>query len=225
MAVFLTIHARYNDVQMGIFRDGNLIELASDESKKVSKNFIVLLDRLLKNNKLALSDLSFIAAHLGPAPFTTLRVTLASVNGFAFATGIPLVGINGIEAFVEAHKNTRRVTVALLNAFCHEIYYGIDDPTTHTTTYGYAPADLFIKELAQTYEDEVTFIGNGIELYKEQIATEFGSRALYVDEPLVSLETLAQHALKKYEQKETNTHLMPLYLKKYAAPSRAFVEQ
>ena len=79
MAVFLTIHARYNDVQMGIFRDGNLIELASDESKKVSKNFIVLLDHLLKNNKLSLSDLSFIAAHQGPAPFTTLRVTLASV--------------------------------------------------------------------------------------------------------------------------------------------------
>ena len=49
--------------------------------------------------------------------------------------------------------------------------------TTHTTTYGYAPADLFIKELAQTYENEVTFLGNGIELYKEQLAEAFGSRA------------------------------------------------
>ncbi len=51
--------------------------------------------------RLRFLDLAFIAAHQGPAPFTTLRVCLTTVNGFAFATGMPLIGINGLQELVE----------------------------------------------------------------------------------------------------------------------------
>ena len=63
------------------------------------------------------------------------------------------------------HKRADMVTVALLNAFSQELYYGIDDPFNQVTSYGYAPAEAFIKELAQKYQSDLTFVGNGIELY------------------------------------------------------------
>ena len=56
---------------------------------------------MLKQHALTFSGLAFIAAHQGPAPFTTLRVCLTTVNGFAFATQVPLIGVNGLKELVD----------------------------------------------------------------------------------------------------------------------------
>ncbi len=220
MALFLAVHARYKDVQLGLFKDERLIELASDESKKISKNFISLLDGMLKKHALTFSSLAFIAAHQGPAPFTTLRVCLTTVNGFAFATGVPLIGINGLQELVDHHKRADSVTVVLLNAFSKEVYYGIDDPFNRSTMFGYAPAEAFIKELAQKYQTALTFVGNGIELYDQSIKETFGDRAHFLSSEIVSLETIAQASLEKWRKAETHNQLMPIYLKDYSLPVR-----
>lgn len=217
MAVFLTIHARYKDVQWGLFRDDLLIDAAADESKKISKYFIDQLDRLLAKNKLEFSELSFIAAHQGPAPFTTLRVCLATVNGFAFATGIPLIGINGLEAFIEKHTSPSQITVVLLNAFSQEVYYALHDPTANTIFYGYAPAEAYLKEISTKYAGPITFLGNGSTLWKDSIQNLFGDRASFEPEELVSIETIGQKALTRWQKKETSTQLMPVYLKNSSA--------
>lgn len=213
MAVFLAIHARYKDVQWGIFRDAHLIEAGADDNKKVSKNFIMLLDRLLKSHKLALSELSFIAAHQGPAPFTTLRVCLATVNGFAFATGIPLVGINGLEGLIDEHKSPDHVTVVLLNAFCHEVYYAVHDPATDSVQYGYAPAELFISTVARDHTGSIAFLGNGVEMYKQSIEQACGTRAQIMHQDLISLENIAHRALTAWSRNAVHHQLMPVYLK------------
>lgn len=220
MALFLAVHARYKDVQLGLFKDENLIELASDESKKISKNFISLLDSMLKKHALTFSSLAFIAAHQGPAPFTTLRVCLTTVNGFAFATGVPLIGVNGLKELVDEHKRADAITVALLNAFSQEVYYGIDDPFNRITSYGYAPAEAFIKELAQKYQSDLSFVGNGIELYEQSLQQAFGDRARFLSPDIVSLETIAQASLEKWKRDETDHQLMPIYLKDYSTPAR-----
>lgn len=220
MALFLAVHARYKDAQLGLFKGENLIELAADESKKISRNFIVLVDEMLKKNGLAFSDLTFIAAHQGPAPFTTLRVCITTVNGFAFATGIPLIGINGLQELVESNKQKDGITVALLNAFGQEIYYGIDDPFNKSTTFGYAPAEIFIKELAQRYQTPLTFVGNGLELYGDAIKLSLGNRAHFLSTDIVSLETIARSALGKWQRDETHQQLMPIYLKDYSTSIR-----
>ena len=218
MALFLAVHARYKDVQLGLFKNGILIEVVADESKKISKNFIGLLDAVLKRNKLVFSDLTFIAAHQGPAPFTTLRVCLTTVNGFAFATDIPLVGINGLQELLEDHKQIDRITIALLNAFGQEVYYGIDDPFERYTAFGYAPAETFIKELAQRYKSDVAFVGNGLELFDQSIHTHFGKRAHFLGTDIVSLETIARVSLQKWERDEIHNQLMPIYLKESSTP-------
>lgn len=217
MAVFLTVHARYKDVQWGIFRDSELVASGADESKKVSKHFIDMLDSLLKNSKLTFSELSFIAAHQGPAPFTTLRVCLATVNGFAFATGIPLVGVNGLEALIEEYKQQNNVTVVLLNAFSGDVYYALYDPVLNTVSYGYADAEKYVMELARTHEGQITFLGNGITLVEPTIKELFAHRAHVLSQDLISLESIAQRALISWNQQEISNQLMPVYLKSYAA--------
>ncbi len=233
MVVFLTIHARYKDVQWGIFRDGVLIEAAADESKKVSKNFLIMLENLLQKHKLSFSDLSFIVAHRGPAPLTTLRVSLATVNGLAFATGIPLVGVNGLEALLDEHSQPEKITIALLNAFCNEVYYGVDNPhaayslrkTSETDSskiknsfcesrsYGCAPAHSFIESLAQQYKEPLSLVGNGVELYSDLIQTHLVDQARPLSNDIASLEAIAKKGLEKWNSKEITGEVTPLYLK------------
>ena len=69
---------------------------------------------MLKNSRLTFRRFAFVAAHQGPAPFTTLRVCLTTVNGFAFATGVPLIGVNGLQELIVQHKRADSITVALL---------------------------------------------------------------------------------------------------------------
>ena len=158
MALFVVIHARFQDAQWGIFRDGILIAESGDSSKKISKNALPLLEDLLNTHKISLSDLSFIAAHQGPAPFTTLRVCLSLINGIAFARGIPLVGVNGLEALLDDFKQPDHPTILLLNAFSKEVYYGFHDPKTETSSYGCADAASYMALLPANIDHNLPFL-------------------------------------------------------------------
>ncbi len=222
MALFLAVHARYKDVQWGLFDEDTLLISAADESKKVSKHFIEKLHKMLRKRKLSLSDLSFIAVHQGPAPFTTLRVCLSTVNGIGFATGLPLVGVNGLDALLDeyTHRNESHITVALLNAFSHDVYYAVFDPETNIRSLGYAPGDQFLRDLKQQYSQPLTFLGNASVMYQDTIDELFGPQASMLSVDMVSLERIAQNALDKWNRKETSEQIMPIYLKEYSIPTR-----
>lgn len=220
MALFLTVHARYHDVQWGLFDGSKRIVSTADESKKISKHFIETLDRMLKKSNLSLSDLSFIAVHQGPAPFTTLRVCLSTVNGISFASGLPLVGVNGLEALLDEQvvPDDQNVTVALLNAFSHDVYYALYDPKTATRSLGYAHGEKFLSTLKEQYHQPLTFLGNACPLYEKSITSLFGTQAQLKAVDMASLERIAQSAFIKWENKELDRQIMPIYLKDYSTP-------
>lgn len=219
MTKFLVIHTRYKDVQIGLFNNNKLIDVTADDNKKISKNFLYLTNELLLKNNINLCELNFIAAHQGPAPFTTLRVSLASVNGLAFATHIPLVGVSGLKTFLNEYKSNVNLTVALLNAFCKEIYYGIFDPETQEISIGYAPAQEFIKNIADIFNGNITFIGNGVDLYREFVYQYLDNRAIILDPlpEMVSLKALGEEAFIEWQNNKCVEQIMPLYLKDSSA--------
>jgi tRNA threonylcarbamoyladenosine biosynthesis protein TsaB len=220
MALFLTVHARYQDVQWGLFDGNKRIVSTADESKKISKHFIEKLDKMLTKHNFSLADLSFIAVHQGPAPFTTLRVCLSTVNGIGFASGLPLVGINGLEALLDEHVRAQdqQVTVVLLNAFSHDVYYAVYDPKTTVRSLGYAPGEKFLTLLKEQYQEPIAFLGNACPLYEKSITHLFGTSAHVEAVDMVSLEQIAQKALVKWVDKDITHQIMPIYLKEYSTP-------
>ncbi|MBA3954070.1 tRNA (adenosine(37)-N6)-threonylcarbamoyltransferase complex dimerization subunit type 1 TsaB [Candidatus Dependentiae bacterium] len=216
MPFFLAVHTRYSDVQLGLFNDTELIDSVTQDSKKVSKDFLYLMQDLLHKHAVAFTDLRFIAAHQGPAPFTTLRVALASVNGLAFATHIPLIGVDGLQAFLHelAPCYTNTTLVVLLNAFCQEVYYGIRDQAQEIAT-GYDKITVLLERFKQQ-PGNFMFVGNGSELYKADIQKALDNRATFVDPMLhlVSLKTIGLEALKQWQTNATrDKQLMPVYMK------------
>ena len=170
-----------------------------------------IIDQLLKEFKLSYSDLSFIGVNQGPAPFTTLRVLISTLNGFAFAHNIPLVGIDGLKAFYAAIEDNN-FNIILLNAFNKDVYFAYKKNDQLIT--GWENIFILLEKLKNEINQPIKFLGNGSNLYKKEISEQFNNALLNSqDLPHAPLETIAQLVLEKFQNNETTKQICPLYLK------------
>lgn len=220
LPLFLIVHAGYTSVVIGLSQGTQLLGTLAIPHKLASRDLVLTIDALLKNNNFTLQDLSFIAAHQGPGPFTTLRSALATVNGLAFSTQLPLVGVDGLDAFVEQEKNkhTTRYISCMLNAFCDDVYFALYDQETQTLTKGCESITQYLARLKDLTE-KITLIGNAVVLHKEIIEKELQDQATIPENitDLATTESIAQTAYTNWQNNLYTTQLLPLYLKDSSA--------
>ena len=76
-----------------------------EETRKVSENLLLEIDKLLNDNNLKVSDIDIFGAVAGPGSFTGVRIGLATLKAFNSAVGKKLIKINSFEAFQEVIKD------------------------------------------------------------------------------------------------------------------------
>lgn len=62
----------------------------SEDSLPKSQNTLILIDKILKRNKLKPRDIEEVSVNVGPGSFTGTRVGVAIANAFGFALGIKI---------------------------------------------------------------------------------------------------------------------------------------
>ncbi|PKN03446.1 tRNA (adenosine(37)-N6)-threonylcarbamoyltransferase complex dimerization subunit type 1 TsaB [Candidatus Dependentiae bacterium HGW-Dependentiae-1] len=216
MIYFLGVQSTYTAIEVGVFAQEKLVTCAQEDKIRASKNLIPLIAYTLDQAKIPLEKLSFIAVNQGPGPFTTLRVAIATANGLSFASKLPLIGIDSLEAFLREHAPKKQVTLVLFNAFNNDVYYALQSPGIAPRT-GYKNIEVLLSQIHQEMpEQSVVFLGNGTELHREKITQLLGTHAI-IPEPLAttySIQKLGALALERWQKKEgLSTQLTPLYLK------------
>lgn len=101
-----------------------------------------LVERALAEASVAPSDISYVAAGMGPGPFTGLRVGIAAARAFALGRGIPVVPVVSHDAVAlelllhsaliggyedSADETFAVVTDARRREFAYTLYRGLDD--------------------------------------------------------------------------------------------------
>ncbi len=219
MTKFISIQNTYQTLELGLFDNTALVDIRFAKNKQASREFIPLLQDLFKHNNQSLQELSCMVVNQGPAPFSTLRVVIASVNGLNFSTNIPLIGIDGLDSFIIQYSDfLYPYKVVLLNAFNYDVYFALQQPGQPVIK-GCKKIDQLLYELAKTIPRQtIRFLGNATELYKDRIRVQFNGRA-YIPSPLppfCSIEQVARMGLQKWKKQEGITsRLLPLYLKQY----------
>lgn len=218
MSHFLAIQHTYEGIELGLFDDLGLIQMVSEDKRMASKNCVVLARELLRVNALSFENLSFFTANQGPGPFTTLRVVIASINGLAFASEKPLIGIDGLEALLNEYTdNNWPITIALLNAYGKDVYFGIDQQGIPERHKGYKNITTFLTNLKKTFQAQpLRFIGQGTNLYEGQIRSVLGDQAIIPTElpEHCSIQQIGIMARNSWNNKENLVdQLLPLYLK------------
>jgi len=217
MILSLAITHTYQSVDIGLFNNGQLVDQISETTVRASKYFGSVFDELLTKNGILLKEIAFIGANQGPGPFTTLRVIIASLNGLSFATNIPLIGINGLEAFAqEYHDAHYPYTMIVLNAFGKDVYFSLDFDNKEIET-GYKNCIELLQEISMRFPAEsIRCIGSGVYLYENEIKNYFGNRAIIpTDLPeQCSVQHIGIMAYDAWQKRIGLTqHLLPLYLK------------
>lgn len=104
--------------------DGTLKAVSVFEGRRsLSRRLIGVVDRLLEDNGFGLGDLSGLAVGIGPGSFTGLRVGLTTMKTFAQVTGLPLVGVNTLDA--HAYGLSAETVIVALPSRRGEVYAAI----------------------------------------------------------------------------------------------------
>lgn len=101
-------------------------ERSARAGQRHSELLLPMVQELLADEQIGLSEVGGIAFSAGPGSFTGLRIACGVAQGLAFAAGLTVVGISTLEAMAEAARaqlGAARV-IAALDARMHEIYVG-----------------------------------------------------------------------------------------------------
>lgn len=77
-----------------------------------------MIDEVLAEAALSLHELEAIGISQGPGSYTGLRIGYATVKGFCFASGIPLIAVSTLAALAAAIEREAKLTPSTQNYCC-----------------------------------------------------------------------------------------------------------
>lgn len=215
--LYLVVHNNYHTVAIGLFSGETCIGTASEQHKKISATFLILVDQLLTCHSIALDDLRFIAVHQGPSAFTTLRVLLSFVNGLGYAKKIPLIGINSFLVMFEEQANEgahHEYQAIVLNGFCGDVYFAIKNTHIGTIDSGCMPYSDWQKQIAGYAPATVLIFGHEQFVDPLRNVPEY-AHCRFSQEIIASpsLNACAAHAVAAWRAEQSVERVLPIYLK------------
>lgn len=102
MFSLLAFDASTSELSVGVQNaDGDMFLYQGAGGVLASQQLIGICRQLLSQAELSLSELDAIAVGVGPGAFTGLRAACAAGQGFAFAAGVPLLGLSSLDILLE----------------------------------------------------------------------------------------------------------------------------
>lgn len=206
--MIIIAQSSYTHIEVGLHAKNQLIRSATIEKKDACAQLVPTLDALLDKEGVTLGDVTRIIVNLGPAPFSSLRTVITTMNGISFAAGIPLVGVSVFDA-LNYEYNSENVCELLivLRAYSKEYYYGFYAPEKEPVIGMCASSQL----PPITLSAKVQIIG-----HQDALAPELQQNFKITPVTYASLEAVAQAGINKIKLQEPALHhLSPLYIKNY----------
>ena len=220
--LFLTINSTYTTLTVAFCKHENVVASITESHRHASTHMLLMIDEVLKKNMATLNDLSYIAVNAGPGPFTTLRTVIATSNGLGYATGLPLIAVNGIAAFVKEHRQPEFThTFALLDAFCSDVYFAYYNHAKEVIKDGSCSITTWIEHLRhfliENPHARIKFIGNALSLHQAKIIDAFGTGFIAFEAvpDYPSIDAIKNAACIAWNNQQVTQQVIPLYLKEF----------
>ncbi|MFB0566587.1 MAG: tRNA (adenosine(37)-N6)-threonylcarbamoyltransferase complex dimerization subunit type 1 TsaB [Candidatus Aminicenantaceae bacterium] len=159
-----------------------LSEVNIESFSTYSERILPSIHFLLEINKLNIKEIEAFAVAVGPGSFTGIRIGLSTIKSFSYASQKPVAPISTLKALALKVVNSRgRLLCPILDAKKGEIYTalfesGRKDLKEIIAQGAYSP-DYFLSLLPS--HRVVTFIGNGIQTYREKIIQYLKDKARF----------------------------------------------
>lgn len=186
---------------------------------KYAQRLLPAINCLLESLELELGDLSGFAVAVGPGSFTGLRVGIASVEGLAFATNKPCVGVSALDATAARFRHFRGMVVAFIDAYRGEVYGARYRADTESVSPVGDPVcespEAFLARLAASEDEPLLFAGSATESHGDLVRDRFGKRARFAEKSFFIAPEVAFIGAPRLAAGESAAlgGLVPLYLR------------
>ncbi|MBO6129479.1 MAG: tRNA (adenosine(37)-N6)-threonylcarbamoyltransferase complex dimerization subunit type 1 TsaB [Pseudobutyrivibrio sp.] len=160
---------------VAIVEDDNLVgEYTTGYKKTHSQTLLPMLDELSKMVELDLNSIDGIAVAAGPGSFTGLRIASATAKGLGLSLGCPIISVPTVDAIAFNLWGTKGTICPILDARRGQVYTGLYSFTDEGEFQVLKPqVAVDFREFAEEINNSngpVTFLGDGVPVFKELIA-------------------------------------------------------
>lgn len=123
----LVIDTSTNRADVTLAYNGEFKTLLQEGVKEHAKSILPMIEQILAEANLSLTQLDGLIFGQGPGSFTGLRVACAVVKGLALATDLPVFSISNLQAIAYAARyqcnDFQKPILAVMDARMQEVYW------------------------------------------------------------------------------------------------------
>lgn len=130
MSTILAVDTSCDACSIALLKDGQVAAGFVHAPREHSQRLLPMIDELLQQQGVVLSQLDAIAYGRGPGSFTGLRICLGIVQGLAYAADLPVIPVSTLHAMavgaaVEHEVAEEGYILAALDARMEEVYWAL----------------------------------------------------------------------------------------------------
>lgn len=202
-------------VALGINGEMRTLKEENDLNYSHSERLHILIQDILEESGITLSDLNAIAISKGPGSYTGLRIGVSAAKGLCFSLDIPLISVPTLTSL--AYKiNEPGSIVTMLDARRMEVYSAVFDQEKRQVEETNAVILDGQSYLQLLEKGKVNFIGSGVQKFREICDHP---NAVFIENELPSAREMIGLATHKYRNNEFEdvAYFEPYYLKDFMA--------
>ena len=201
------------DTATAAVTDGSRLigECVLNHKKTHSQKLMVLIERMMGDLELDISDIDLFAAAEGPGSFTGLRIGIATIKALAHSVNKPVVGVSTLEGLAYNLPYADGLIVPIMDARNNQVFNAAYEWVGGELKEVIAPNACDINECIDRVKDKkVIFTGDGANVHAELI-NQIGAKIAPVNARLSRASSIAAAAENK--QTQHYTELTPKYLR------------
>jgi len=184
---------------------GCLAESSLATTKTHSKRLLPAIQQVMADSGTNWQALSAIAVSAGPGSFTGLRIGMTTAKGLAMATGKPLIAVSSLTTLACQLPWATQLICPLLDARKQEVYAAFYRAGKDGIPRRCGDIEAITPEaLAQKIDEDVIFIGDGVEIYREILEKGVRAQVSFANPAVFFLRAaaLGASALVKWQRGE-----------------------
>ena len=164
----LAMESSAKPASVAICSDGALLgQYYQNNGLTHSRTLLAMLDSLLKNLDVAMSDIEQIAVASGPGSFTGVRIGVSAAKGLAWGLDIPICGVSTLEAIAYQNPGQDSIVCPVMDARRNQVYNALFQWREGSLIRIRNDRAIALDELADdltTLNEPILLVGDGAEI-------------------------------------------------------------
>lgn len=194
-------------------------KLDTNTGRTHSENLLPMINTAFEKSNLSINDIDLIICDKGPGSFTGIRIGIATAKAFHDSLDIPCIGISSLESLaynVKSDLVDGDFVCSIIDCKNNNCYYAIYALENNNLKEIVSPKSDSIENLINVElnirNKNVTFVGDGVNIYKDQLSSSF-KNSTFSNKNFLDSYSLGICGLEKFYNNQFDDFL-PLYLKK-----------